>query len=59
MAHSRVHSPDGKPLVALGVNDSGGLVTVVNKTGYVIAGMVADDNGNGVVMVSSRMDSRD
>ena len=43
------HQSDRKMLVALGVNDNGGLVVVSNKTGEGIAQMSADEYGNGVV----------
>jgi len=44
-----IFQPNGKELVALGANASGGMIEVYNKTGEGIASMNVDEYGNGVV----------
>lgn len=48
------YQPNGKELVDLSANDSGGIIEVSNKTGEGIAQMFADEYGNGVVWAGNR-----
>jgi len=48
------YQPNGKELVKLNANDSGGLATIFNKTGEFIVQLTADDYGNGVVWAGNR-----
>ena len=43
------YAPNGKGLVALSASDSGGMISVYNRTGEEIVEMRADEYGNGYI----------